>query len=77
MMKSYTLSYFINTFSTNQSPICKQVTMKVREIEYRPENLKEVMYSPSEKAIQNILSFSRTYEAFPSRLTDCIELIKN
>ena len=39
--------------------------------------MSERLFSPSEKSVQQILDFSKSYEVLNSRMTSSIELIKN
>lgn len=76
MMKNYTLIYFIHAYPCGQ--------FAPREIELDRENevnmdsdLSERLFSPSEKSVQEILNFSKSYEVLNSHLTKSIEVIKN
>lgn len=75
MMKSYTLSYFFNTYMEGQ--IQPRIDFKSQEEDSMLHQLSEISFSPSEKSVQKILNFSKSYEVLNSRLTNCIEIIKN
>ena len=77
MTKSYTLSYFINTYQMDQSNSTKIGSEEVRGDDMMLKSLGEFQFSPSEQSVQNILNFSKSYEVLNSRLTQSIELIQN
>ena len=76
MMKSFTLSYFFNTYHNNQFSQ-KKIDSRSREENDMITEMSERLFSPSEKSVQQILDFSKSYEVLNSRMTSSIELIKN
>ncbi|WP_321290408.1 hypothetical protein [uncultured Sunxiuqinia sp.] len=76
MMKSFTLSYFFNTYHNDQFSL-KKIDSRSREENDMITEMSERLFSPSEKSVQQILDFSKSYEVLNSRMTNSIELIKN
>lgn len=70
MKKNFTLAYFIHDFAIDQ--------FAPREISTNGlMGGKELSLVPSERSVEAILNFSRSYDVLNSRLTASIELIKN
>lgn len=76
MMKSYTFFYFIHAYPHEQfAP--GEICSKTPRVDDTQSDLGESLFSPSEKSVQEILNFSRSYEVLDSHLTERIEVIKN
>jgi hypothetical protein len=76
MMKNYTLSYYFSYYQ-NCQPECKKVDYVRMEGDNMLQDLHEFPFEPSEKSVQKILNFSKSYEVLSSTLTSSIEVIKN
>ncbi|WP_339734827.1 hypothetical protein [uncultured Sunxiuqinia sp.] len=76
MMKNYTLIYFIHAHPSDQFAPLEIDLSREKEVSMDSE-LSELLFSPSEKSVQEILNFSRSYEVLDSNLTAHIEVIKN
>lgn len=76
MIKSYTLSYCINTYQNIRLDF-KKVDFVGMEGDNMLQNLHPCSFSPSEKSIQMILNFSKSYDVMHSSITNTIEVNKN
>lgn len=73
MTQSYTL--FFSSYQNDQSSF-KRVDFKETEGNNMLQDI-PCSFSPSEKSVQKILNFSKSYEVLHSKLTSNIEVIKN
>lgn len=76
-MKSYTLSYFINTYQFDQAENIRVDQEGVKGDDMMFKDIGEIQFSPSEKSVQQILNFSRSYDVMHSHQIESIEVIKN
>jgi hypothetical protein len=76
MMKNYTLIYFIHAYPCDLFAPGEIDLSREKDMNRKPEP-GEMLFSPSEKSVQEILNFSKSYEVLDSRLTNSIEMIKN
>ena len=76
MMKNYTLIHFLHACPYDQFAPREINSIKEKEATLKQE-LGEILFSPSEKSVQRILNFSKSYEVLDSHLTSRIEVIKN
>lgn len=77
MMKSYTLSYFLDAY-LNELSVKKWVdSLKSSKGGNKFHDSNETLFAPSETSVKEILDFSKAYEVLDSRITKSIELIKN
>ncbi|WP_299577048.1 hypothetical protein [uncultured Sunxiuqinia sp.] len=76
MKKNFTLVYFIHDFAIDR---CGPQEIETNDLmgENEHQQGKERSFTPSEKSVEAILNFSRSYDVLNSRLTASIELIKN
>ncbi|MGQ7869134.1 hypothetical protein [Sunxiuqinia sp. sy24] len=76
MKKSFTLSYFIHDFTIDGFAPREMTTNSLMgSDELQPVN--EQSFTPSEKSVQKVLNFSRSYDVLNSCLMTNIEFIKN
>lgn len=76
MTKSYTLSYFINTYQLDQAESrIDQEGLRGDDMMFK--DISEIQFSPSDRAVQQILNFSKCYEVLHSSQTESIEVMKN
>ena len=76
MTKSYTLSYFSNTYQFDQASL-RIDHEGLRGDDMMFKDLSEIQFSPSDQTVQQILNFSKCYEVLQSNQTDSIEVMKN
>ncbi len=76
MMKNYTLIYFIHAYPCDLFAPREVELSWEKEVNMGSES-SEMLFSPSEKSVQEILNFSKSYEVLNSHLTNSIEVIKN
>ena len=70
MKKHSTLIYLVNNFQTEES-----TTNCVDDV--IGNQLTTMEFEPSERSIENILNFARSYEVLETKSTGCVEMILN
>jgi diacylglycerol kinase family enzyme len=70
MKKNSTLIYFVNNFNSEEKNQCR-----VEDVD--TDLLTAMEFNPSERSIENIMNFARSYEVFETENTGQIEMILN
>ena len=70
MKKHSTLIYLVNSFQTEE-------TTQIRVDNVSENELTAMEFNPSERSIENILNFARSYEVLETESTGYVEMILN
>lgn len=70
MKKHSTLIYLVNSFQTEE-------TTQIRVDNVSENELTAMEFNPSERSIENILNFARSYEVLETESSGYVEMILN
>ena len=74
-MRNSTLIYFVNHFSSELDSFLVDTEIEIPENNLAEMDNTEIL--PSERTIENILNFARSYEVLKTEETGYVELILN